>query len=296
MIRYFRTFIVAAETASFSAAGMRLGLTQSAVSTQIRRLEEELGCVLFERTGKSVTVSEAGQGVLPDAIRMLELFEGMKGHGQRSSDMRPIDLGAVTTVQAKLLPKALLRFRSHCPNVHVNIVPGMSTQLLTQVDARELDIAVMIKPRLGIPADLRWIPLMEEHFVVIAPSGSPQALSALSGALPFVRYNRRSHGGRIVDRYLKQHKLWVKDGMELDEPSVILEMVSEGLGWSIIPGGLVPLDTTPGIMVLPVPGRPLSREIGVLVRVSALKRPANALLIESLSDEVKARAAQVTDK
>jgi DNA-binding transcriptional LysR family regulator len=79
----------------------------------------------------------------------------------------------------------------------------------------------------------------------------------------------------------------VKDGMELDEPLVILKMVSEGLGWSIIPGQLVPLDTTPGIVVLPLPGRPLLREIGVLVRVSALKRPTTASLIESLSTEVQ---------
>lgn len=49
-------------------------------------------------------------------------------------------------------------------------------------------------------------------------------------------------------------------------------MVCEGLGWSIIPSGLVPLTTTRGIAVLPWPGRPLSREIGVLVRVSTLQR------------------------
>lgn len=61
MIRYFRTFLVAAETASFSAAAVRLSLTQSAVSTQIRRLEEDLGCALFDRTGKSVTLSEQGR-------------------------------------------------------------------------------------------------------------------------------------------------------------------------------------------------------------------------------------------
>ena len=61
MIRNLRTFVVAAETESFSAAGNRLGLTQSAVSTQIRRLEEELGYTLFDRTGKSVTLSSEGR-------------------------------------------------------------------------------------------------------------------------------------------------------------------------------------------------------------------------------------------
>ncbi|RJF92468.1 LysR family transcriptional regulator [Noviherbaspirillum saxi] len=289
MIRYLRTFVIAAQTSSFSAAGMKLGLTQSAVSIQIRKLEEEFGTMLFERTGKSVSLSDAGQALLPDAIHMLDLYDRMKGASQGSSDSRPIDLGAISTVQAALLPKALRSFRSHFPNVHINIIPGMSTQLLTQIDAKELDIAVIIKPRLGIPPDLKWILLIEEHYVVVLPADWPQDLPLLAGTLPFIRYNRNSYGGHIVDRYLKQHHLWVQDGMELDEPSVILEMVSEGLGWSIIPGGLVPLITTKGIATLPLPGRPLSREIGVLVRVSTLKRRTTALLIDSLREEAKRR-------
>ncbi|WP_151637661.1 LysR family transcriptional regulator [Noviherbaspirillum aerium] len=287
MLRYLRTFVVAARTSSFSAAGMQLGLTQSAVSIQIRKLEEEFGTVLFERTGKSVSLSDAGQALLPDAIHMLELYDRMKGGGARAADRRPIDLGAISTVQSALLPKALHRFRSHFPQVHINIVPGMSTQLLTQVDARELDIAVIIKPRLGIPSDLKWILLVEEAYVIVVPDGWPRDLEQLAARLPFVRYNRNSYGGQLVDRYLKQHRLWVQDGMELDEPSVILEMVSEGLGWAIIPGSLVPLAATRGIAVLPLPGRPLTRDIGVLVRVSALRREPIALLIESLREEAR---------
>jgi DNA-binding transcriptional LysR family regulator len=77
--------------------------------------------------------------------------------------------------------------------------------------------------------------------------------------------------------------------MELDEPAVILKMVSEGLGCAIIPGQLVPLDSTPGVQVLPLPGKPLLREIGMLVRQSALKQPAVATLIESFEQEVAAR-------
>ncbi|MDB5838641.1 MAG: LysR family transcriptional regulator [Herminiimonas sp.] len=292
MIRYFRTFLIAAETLSFSAAGSRLGLTQSAVSTQIRRLEQELGCLLFERTGKSVTLSVAGSKLLPDATHLLELFETMKEQGKGPSDTAPIDLGAISTVQAMLLPKALVRFRREQPAIHVNIVPGMSVQLLTQVDARELDIAVMIKPRLGIPSDLKWITLMREHYVGIAPVGAPRELKALFEALPFIRYSRRSHGGQLVDRFLKRHGLWVKDGLELDEPSVILNMVSEGLGCSIIPGKLVPLAATPGVAVLPLPGPPLFREIGILVRLSALKRASAVALITSLTAEAGAGTAQ----
>ncbi len=288
MIRNLRTFLSAAELSSFSAAGARLGLTQSAVSTQIRRLEEEFGCLLFERTGKSVALSDEGRKLLPEAMRIVDLYQGMKQRG-KVEHAAPIDLGAITTVQSTLLPKVLHAFRNAYPSIHVNIVPGMSIQLLAQVDARELDVAVIIKPRLGIPPELKWITLMRERYVGIAPAGAPNELKALLAALPFIRYNRGSHGGQLVDRFLKRHGLWVRDGMELDEPAVILKMVSEGLGCAIIPGQLVPLDSTPGVQVLPLPGKPLLREIGILVRQSALKQPAIAALIGDFEQEVAAR-------
>ncbi|CAG9180519.1 LysR family transcriptional regulator [Cupriavidus respiraculi] len=287
MIRYFQTFIVAAETASFSAAGARLGLTQSAVSTQIRRLEEDLGCSLFDRAGKSVALSEEGRKLLPEALRFVALYQGMKGlaQAQPQADMAPLDLGAVSTVQATLLPKAMQRFRAAYPATYVNIVPGMSNQLLTQVDARELDIAVMIRPRLGLSAELKWVPLMQERFVCVAPAGAPTEMKAVLAALPFIRYNRHSMGGQLVDRYLKGHRLWVNEGMELDEPAVMLQMVEEGLGCAIIPSELVPLRETPNVQAVPMPGPPIHREIGVLVRAAALKRPSTEALIEAFVAE-----------
>lgn len=273
---------------SFSAAGAKLGLTQSAVSTQIRRLEEEFGCQLFDRTGKSVTLSNDGRKLLPDAIRILDMFQKMRQQGGMKH-AAPIDLGAISTVQSMLLPKVLHAFQKAYPTTHVNIVPGTSIQLLSQVDAKELDIVVIIKPRLGIPSDLKWITLMREQYVGIAPAGAPRDLKALLSSLPFIRYNRGSQGGQLVDRFLKRHGLWVTDGMELDEPSVILKMVSEGLGCAIIPGQLVPLETTPNVEIFSLPGKPIFREIGILVRQSALKQSSVTALIEGFEMHLNKR-------
>jgi DNA-binding transcriptional LysR family regulator len=287
MIRYLRTFVVAAETESFSAAGNRLGLTQSAVSTQIRRLEDELGYALFTRTGKSVTLNDEGADVLEQAARILESFEGLKLRNQTGVDRGAISLGVISTVQDSFLPAALLHFRREQPVAHLNIVPGTSLQLLTWVDSHELDIAVMIKPRLGLPSDLRWIPLMQERYVGVAPVDWPSDLGELFRERPFIRYDRRSHGGHLVDRFLKEQGLWTMDSIEVDQPSVILKMVSQGLGCSIIPGELVPVTDTPGIKVLPLPGRPLVREIGILIRLSAKNRPSTTMLIDSLAAEAR---------
>jgi DNA-binding transcriptional LysR family regulator len=287
MIRYLRTFVVAAETQSFSAAANRLRLTQSAVSTQIRRLEDELGYALFTRTGRSVTLSDEGAEVLEQAARILESFEGLKLRNQTGVDRGAISLGVIATVQNSFLPAALLRFRREQPVAHLNIVPGTSLQLLTRLDSHELDMAVMIKPRLGLTSDLRWIPLMEERYVGVAPADWPSDLGDLFRERPFIRYDRRSHGGQLVDRFLKEHGLWTRDNIEVDEPAVILKMVSQGLGCSIIPGELVPLSDTPGIKVLPLPGRPLVREVGILIRLSGKNRLSTTMLIESLAAEAQ---------
>ena len=312
MIRYLKTFVTAAETASFSAAGARLGLTQSAVSAQIQRLEDDLGVQLFERTGRAVSLSDDGRRLLAQAQGLIAGYQAMRGEAGAvgaQAALAPIHVGAILTVQLGLLPGAVQRWMALGAMPHLNIVPGMSVQLLAQLDARELDLAVMIRPRIGVPADMKWLTLMQEPYVAIAPKGTRGSVADWAAALPFVRYNRRSYGGDLVERYLRRHRLWVREGVELDEPEVILRMVRARLGWSIVPATLIglPVDGNAGassksakslksmkggvtdVQVLPLSGAPLVRELGVLVRQSALKRAPVASLMACLTEEAQSR-------
>ncbi|WP_287496388.1 LysR family transcriptional regulator [Pandoraea sp. CB10b_02] len=312
MIRYLKTFVTAAETASFSAAGARLGLTQSAVSAQIQRLEEDLGVQLFERTGRAVSLSDDGRRLLAQAQGVIAGYQAMRGEADArgmQAALAPIHVGAILTAQLGLLPGAVRRWASLGAMPHLNIVPGMSVQLLAQLDAKALDLAVMIRPRIGVPADMKWRTLMVEPYVAIAPKGVRGTVADWAASLPFVRYNRRSYGGELVERYLRRHRLWVREGVELDEPEVILRMVRARLGWSIVPATLIglPVDGKPsatagghaapkaavaGVQVLPLRGAPLTRELGVLVRQSALKRAPVGTLMQCLTDEARARTGE----
>lgn len=317
MIRYLKTFVTAAETASFSAAGARLGLTQSAVSAQIQRLEDDLGVQLFERTGRAVSLSDDGRRLLAQAQGVIAGYQAMRGEAgahDGQAALAPIHVGAILTVQLGLLPGAVQRWTALGAMPHLNIVPGMSVQLLGQLDAKELDLAVMIRPRIGVPADMKWLTLMQEPYVAIAPKGTRGMVADWAAEMPFVRYNRRSYGGDLVERYLRRHRLWVREGVELDEPEVILRLVRARLGWSIVPATLIglPVDAQPaaktaapamadkiakagkgggavaqGVQVLPLSGAPLTRELGVLVRQSALKRAPVATLMKCLADEAQ---------
>ncbi len=291
MIRYLKTFIAAAQLGSFSTAGARLGLTQSAVSMQIRRLEDELNCELFTRVGKSVTVSEHGKQLLRTSEEIVRLFESMKGQTEVAATRGKIDIGAISTVQLSLLPAALADFRKHLPLVEVNVVPGTSVQLMSQIDSNDLSLAVMIRPNLKMTKGLKWTSMLRETYVAIAPlSVRETTIRELLAAHPFLRYSRRSYGGQLVDRYLKRVRLHVNDTMELDEPMVIMEMVRKGLGVAIIPYNLAAGTSSKGLRVLPLGGAGFFREIGVLQRIT----PTPNIAVDKLLACI-ARAASIKE-
>lgn len=297
MIRYLKTFLAAAQTASFSAAGAKIGLTQSAVSTQIQRLENDLGCVLFDRSARAVTLSAAGRAMLPMAARIVSQYQQMQAaHGVPEMAGR-IQIGAISSAQLGLLPQALQLLKARYPLVEVNIVPGMSLQFLAQVQARELDLAVMIRPLLRMPKDVQWTTVLREPYAAIAPSASVETdARALLGNHGFIRYNRYSTGGQVVDQYLRKNRIVVREAMELDEPAVIVKMVEQGLGVSIIPATLALDNLTNNVRVLPLGGRPIFREIGVMRPLGPEVSPIASVLIEAIVSVASKLSNQVSNQ
>lgn len=292
MIRYLKTFIAAARLGSFSSAGAQLGLTQSAVSMQIQRLENELNCELFKRIGKTVIVSDHGKQLLSTAEQVIDLFESMKGQTELSVARGKIDIGAISTVQLGLLPTALGEFRQQFPLVELNVVPGTSVQLMSLIDSNDLSLAVMIKPSIRITKGLKWTSLLRETYVAICPGSVKEtSVRELLADYPFIRYSRRSYGGQLVDKYLKRSRLHVNDAMELDEPMVIMEMVRQGLGVSIIPFDLVAGNLGKKLRLLPLPGEAFYRDVGILHRPLAAPNMALDALIGSISGAARRLAA-----
>ena len=124
MIRELRTFLAVARCGSFAAAGNKVGLTQSAVSAQIKNLETALGLRLFDRTGRSAYLNPAGLRAVPMAAQILEMFSLM-GQPELLEDYRgELRIGAIGTVQTGLLPSVLLRLLKQAPGVVPKLIPG----------------------------------------------------------------------------------------------------------------------------------------------------------------------------
>jgi DNA-binding transcriptional LysR family regulator len=267
MLRELQTFIAVARHGTFAGAGAHIGLTQSAVSAQMQRLEAHLGFALFDRTGRSATLNKAGKRTLELADELIALYARLaepEGEGGRGGSLA---VGAIASAHAALLPDAIGAFGRELPAWRIRLVPGVSLNLLAQVDAGETDMAVIIRPPFSLPAELQWRTLVAEPFVLLAPAANKGAhWRELIEREPFIRYDRRSFGGRQVDTFLRKRRIAVRDAIEADELPGIAQLVARGLGVALLPvsDGIGPWPH--GVTALDLGDDTFHREIGLVER------------------------------
>jgi len=236
MIAYLKTLCAVARHGTFAAAGDRVGLTQSAVSVQMRRLEQDLDLQLFDRSGRAAVLNANGRRVLAHAERIVGLY-GQMAEGVADADLTgTLRVGAITTSLVSDVVDATARFRKRFPKVELYLMPGMSTELISLVEKERLDCALIVKPAFPVEGALRWRTLRQEPFVLITP---PQERSSdVAGLLArrtFIRYDRRSYGGGLVNRFLNRKRLAVNEFVEMDSVETIALLVARGLGVAIVP-------------------------------------------------------------
>ena len=284
MLRELKTFVAVARHGTFAAAGQQVGLTQSAVSAQMRVLEQGLGVRLFERSGRAAVLNAAGRHALPLAEQMLGLYAQMALPTSAAEWQGELKVGAIATLQTGLLPEALPRFRAAAPRVELKLVPGVSLNLLNQIDAGELDLALLIKPPFELPKELLQISLAREPFVLITPlSVTADDPLQILAEQPFVRYDRRSFGGRRVNQFLREQRLVVQEALELDELEAIVRMVECGLGVSLIPRAGLWLQRPTQLRVIELGELTFHRELVAILR-RAQRQPALDCLLECLRE------------
>ncbi|TDY22621.1 LysR family transcriptional regulator [Paraburkholderia sp. BL6665CI2N2] len=272
MLSELKTFIAVSQYGTFSGAGARIGLTQSAVSAQMQRLEEELGFALFDRTGRSATLNDAGRETLTLAEEMMTLYARLSERGAVAAESGMLRVGAIASAQVSFLADALARFRDDRPGWRIRVVPGVSLGLLGQVDSGELDLAVIIKPPFALPSELEWRTLVTEPFVLLVPKalvrgkGAARSWRELLRSEPFIRYDRGSFGGRLVDRFLRRSRVNVRDVIELDELQGIVQLVARGIGVALLPNSAGLGKWPAGVVAIELGEATFQREIGLVQR------------------------------
>jgi len=288
MLRELKTFIAVARYGTFAGAGERIGLTQSAVSAQIQRLEESLGFQLFDRTGRSATLNAAGRDALALAEHIVTLYDRLGDQAGGNEQRGLVRIGAIASVQTSFLVDALVQFRAEFPHCRARVLPGVSLDLLGLVDAGEIDLAVLIRPPFAVPADLEWRTLVAEPFVLLAPAGTPgDDWRTLLAHQPFIRYDRRSFGGRRVDQFLRDQHITTHDVIELDELQGMTQLVARGQGVALAPQTAAQGAWPPGIRAISLGDDTFTREIGLIERPRHSRQPIAGRLADCIDEAAR---------
>jgi DNA-binding transcriptional LysR family regulator len=229
------TLIAVLRHGSFAAAAESVHLTPSAVSLQVRQLEEYFGRPLFDRSARQARPTPFAQELAATARRALAEIDGLRRPAEAGVSGR-IRLGTIESVQMGMLPQAFAALRASAPALALHVVRGSTASLLTELKAGRIDIAAVVRPPSGGSSRLHWTPLRREPFVLVVPAGA-------SGSKPqeffreyeWIRLDRTLSAGRTAAQYVEQLAPGARRSIELPGIEGIVAMVGAGLGVSVVP-------------------------------------------------------------
>jgi len=245
-LRQLTTFVRVAQFQSFSKAAASLGYSQSAVTVQIRLLEEELGVRLFDRMGKRVSLTGQGRifqesaiGIIQDVNRAKQSLAGADEvlRGQ-------LHIGTLESLCYARLPGIIRSFRVCHPQVNVQITTGIPEELISKMERGELDIIYILDEPLY---NNSWCKMLEEpeRVVVVASaalgkelSGRPHKLTELLDK-PFYLTERDANYRRLLDRRLAAFGQAITPALESSYASFLLRVLEETEGLTFLPWFLV---------------------------------------------------------
>lgn len=291
-VRQIQSFLALYKTRNVTRAALELGLVQPAVSTQIAKLETELGVRLFERSTRGVTPTAEGETlhglVLPLARELESVRQGMLDLGGRPTGV--VRLGAVPSLSVGVVPHCLAGFCNSHPDVTVQLSEGYSATLLQQVESGNLDLALIND--LQQPNGLVVEPLASEELVIVTAAGSGVLGSSGVSLAELTRTNvivpSRGQGLRVLlDRTLAQAGLVLKPRLEFDALTPTLELVRRGDWAAVLPLIAVARELEAGEFSIHRLAEPIERS---LVIVHHPRRPlslAARLLAGLLGEEAR---------
>ena len=260
--RHLRTLLAVIEHKSFAAAGDAIGLSHSAVSLQIKAMEDELGVLLFDRIKRPPVPTARGRALADHARKTLELFDASASVARGERVRRKLTFGAVPTALDSFLPQSVNRLQDRFPDLGIEMKNDGSASLATRLANGEFDVVICTKPVNLVPG-LDWHPIAVEPYEVLAPVDAIGAdWQSLLREHPFIWFNRKSWAGHGIEDELKRKEITVNATMEIDSLEAITSLVSEGLGVSIVPISKGKRPFPKAIRHVPFGDPPFSREVG----------------------------------
>lgn len=266
------SFVAVAEARHFTQAAEQMRVAQPSLSKQIKALEADLGAPLFSRARGNVTLTPAGEALLPLARRILADAETARREVGELAGLRRgrVRLGATPSVCAGLMADALARFHQGYPGIELLVEEGGSRDLVRALARGQLDLALIIMPLQNDDPALVTEEILRENLVVVSPSLSPSRargryvrIQELRGQ-PMVMFRRGYDLREATLNACRQAGFEPKLAVEGGEMDAVLRFVEAGLGIALVPSMV--LDGRPGLTGTPLAPPGLQRTIAIAHR------------------------------
>jgi DNA-binding transcriptional LysR family regulator len=265
------TFVQVAKLKSFSKAGQKVFRSQSAVSAQIRQLEQSYKAKLLDRSAKSVELTPAGVVLFDYAERLLRLRdESMQIVADRGSVVQgPVTFGANEATCLYLLPDILSEFKRRYPLVHISIYRNFSHKILQRLEEGSLDLGIVTLPLKSPNLKMHVINRDRLRFMVSTKNALSQrsnvTLEEIASA-PLI-FPRTGYTRQVLDKLFRPYRSRLQMAMELPSIGMIKTFVAADVGISIISESFARDQVKTGeVKLLNVEGVDLWRELALVYR------------------------------
>lgn len=239
-LRQLRSFIAVAEDGVISRAAQRLHLTQSALSRQIKALEEDLGVTLLDRGAHSVKLTQEGEVLLKEGRSVLERADATVAKVRAAGKAILLRIGYAPTLTAGILPAAIEAFTQKHPRVRVELLDYSSLEMRTGLEQGTLDLAVTVMPIKQDEA-IYWVPLQQEAWCVAMSQNHPlHTQSAISPAdldgkrmVLFSQQDYPEYWQRVT-AWFKGHGVNALIAGEYDGANSLASAIEAGLGVALV--------------------------------------------------------------
>ncbi len=241
-----RLFLQVARTCSFSETARVSNLSQPALSRTIKLLEEDLGVRLFDRNSRNVVPTDAGAALVPIVERLTADFDlAFRALDQTFSGERGrVVVGALPSVAAEFLPRAIARFLKNRSQVEVIIRENLNAGLLQSLQDRAIDISISTPP--GGSAPICFEPMFKDDYVLVC---RPDDLAAIPDPapwstftdFPFIAMEPRSSVRMMTDSLFTAKGIHASPRFECAQLATVGALIGEGLGISLLPRSTLPL-------------------------------------------------------
>ena len=273
-IRVLKNFLAISRHKSVAAAAREIGLTAAAAGQQLQQLEADIGVELFDRTKRSMTLNHHGRSLLEPIQEIIARYEAL-GSDFKSELSGTIVLGALVSTLMGAFGNTLNELKQSYPELEIKLIAGLSNNFLDQVIEGSLDAAIVTESPFALPQNVQWTELYKEPMILIYPSApkSKKGPIVADKPLPFIRFERNTWTGHLVDQTIKSNKLSIQDGMELNSVEAIIELVRQGLGYSIVPKlANISWSNDRQLRIQELPGKTIFRKVGLLERKKHLRQ------------------------